>query len=177
VLKAASWPSTKSYARLAVLAERDTGVDWVITDPAPTWRFVYAAPSDMLAPRNLVSYARFTAGLWETQRAIFTDEENTILHYTSLQTDVTLWDAGLTTAIVYSLAAALALPLTGKTTLAEKMRERATEAVLLAQTEVANESDENYAQLPSWIDVRGFDSLPIGARFIWPYESFSAIGA
>ena len=177
VLKSASWPSAKTYARLAVLAERDAAVDWVITDPAPTWRFVYAAPIDMLAPRNLASYARFSTGLWDSRRVILADEEDAILHYISQQIDVSLWDAGLTTAIAYSLAAALALPLTGKSTLAEKLRDRATEAVLLAQTEIANESDENYAQLPSWVAARGFSPLPIGSRFVWPYESFSAIGA
>jgi hypothetical protein len=177
VLKSASWPSIKSYARLALLSERSDNTDWVNTDPAPTWRYAYAAPANMLAPRYLASYSRFDVALLGTSNAIMTDETNAILHYLVRQTDVTRWDVGLTSAVVHSLAAALARPLSGKTTLAKDLKELATEVILLARTEMANESDDNFEQLASWHEARGYETLPVTTRFVWPYAILSAIGA
>lgn len=177
VLKSASWPSIKRYARLALLAERDPAEDWVSTDPAPTWCYAYAAPSDMIAPRYLSSYARFDYSISGNNSAIMTDESSAILHYLAQQADVTKWDAGLTAAVVYSLAAALSRPLAGKTTLAKDLKELATETILLARTEMANESEDNFSQLASWHEARGYDGFPVITQFFWPYSSLSAIGA
>lgn len=177
VLKSASWPSTKRYARLALLAERDAGKDWTSADPAPTWRFAYAAPADMIAPRYLSSYARFDYSVRDSNSVIMTDESLAILHYLVRQTDVTKWDTGLASAVVYSLAAAVSRPLTGKTTLARDLKDLAAETVLLARTEMANESEDNFSQLASWHEARGYDGLPATTQFFWPYSGLSAIGA
>lgn len=176
VLKAASWPCASEYARLALLAER-TKTEWDNTQPPPSWKYAYALPDNLLAPRHLTSFARFDRAVWNGVNIISCNEEDAILHYTKSQTDTSLWDSGLENAIINSLAAQLVLPLTGKTTRAQELYSRASEAVLLARTEFANESDGTYEALPSWIQVRGFETLPETSRFYWPSENLNALSA
>lgn len=175
-LKAASWPCASNYARLALLAERTTTV-WDATQPPPSWQFAYAVPSDMLAPRHLMSFGRFDRALWDGKNIIATNEADVILHYTARQEDVSRWDTGLEAAVIYSLAAQISLPLTGKSTRAQELASKANEVVLLARTEFANESDGTYEALPSWLQSRGFETLPNTVRFFWPTENFNALGA
>lgn len=176
VLKAASWPCASEYARLAMLAER-ANVEWDISQPPPTWRFAYAVPTDMLAPRHLMSYARFIQTLHGGARAIATNDEDAILHYTKRQDDTSRWDVGVENAVIASLAAQLVLPLTGKMNRAQELAGRANEIVLLARTEFANESDETYDALPSWLTVRGYESALNPVRFFWPLENLLGLGA
>ena len=175
VLKSASWPSTKKYARLALLASRASTTDWGTASPAPGWQFAYGAPADMLAPRYLASYARFDRSLWGGNVAIMCNEEEPVLHYSAKQEDPTRWDAGLVNAVVQSLAASLAKPISGKDTLADRKRADATEAILLARTEFANESDDRHSALPSWVAASGYEGRPHQSRFFWPIESFSGL--
>lgn len=176
-LKAASWPCATKFARLALLAERADNTDWTATDPNPTWRYAYGVPSDLLAPRHLVSYARFVRGLVGSDNALMTNESQAVLCYTMNQTDISRWDAGLVNAVVHMLAAKLAKPISGKVTLAQAMIEEAREAILLARAELANESDDQYEMLPSWIAARGYEMGPSVSRFVWPAEDINRIGA
>ena len=175
VLKAASWPSTKSWVSLALLATRDENVDWTAADPAPTWKYAYAAPTNMIAPHHLSTYARFERGLYDGQLAIFTNQPSAILHYLLKQSDVTKWDTGLESAVIHSLAATLAIPLSGKRTNAEYLASLAREQVLIAATDIANESDFLQDELPSWIEERGYEGLPTPTRYIYPYEQLNAV--
>lgn len=176
VLKAASWPCASKYSRLGLLAERTLST-WDQTQPAPGWAFAYALPSDLLAPRHLHSFARFTRGQFNGQTALMADEVDAVLHYTFRQEDVTQWDAGLDASVVATLAAALVRPMAGKPTLARELIAQANETVLLARTEAANESEDNFDALPSWIAARGFSPPPQATRFFWPYENLSILGA
>jgi len=102
-----------------------------------------------------------------------TNEEQAILYYSAKTEDVSVWDTGLINAVVYALASALTMPLTGKRTLAQGNRAIATEAILLAQTETANEADDHFEALPSWVQARGYEELPVATKFFWPYTSLS----
>jgi hypothetical protein len=173
IVKAASWPCAKAWTNLALIKERDFSLPWQENDPPPPWRFTYAAPNDMLAPRHLVSYRRFTVGQNEASTAIYCDEEAPILHYTKRVTNPEFFDRALHNAVVAALAARLCVPLSAKDNRAERLREQAVEAVLLARTEFANESYEEMNALPSWIQVRGSSILPQNNPYFWPAQDIN----
>lgn len=178
-LKAASWPCAKTYRALGLLATRDFNATWVNTDPSPTWKYAYQAPSDLLAPRYLTTYAPFQRAFYTDQNvnSIDTNQKQAVLHYIFRQEDVTKWDSGLENTVVSSLAAQICLPLNGKVTRARELLANANEAVLIAQTEIANESDEIYEELPEWIAARGYEELPRATRFVYPYAQLLGISA
>ena len=175
IMKASSWPCSSAYALLALTATRGTA-SWTVNDPAPEWTYAYAEPSDMLAPRYLTSYGRFTRSRFRGTSHIMCNEPQAILHYSARETDVANWDTGLKQAVIYGLAAAITYPLSGKFSAARDNRELATEAIMLSRTEIANESDEQYKALPQWIAARGYEQRPTQTPFFWPYETFSVLG-
>ena len=175
VLKAASWPCAKTYVTLAVSAERADNTDWTDSDPAPTWKYAYAVPSDMLAPRNLSTYARFDRAVLSGANTIVTNQEQAVLHYIMRQEDVTRWDVGLEAAVVFSLAANISMQLNGVRTKAERLLGLAEQQVLIAQTEIANESDDEFEAPASWVAARGYEQAPRHSRFQWPYEELTIL--
>lgn len=168
IVKSASWPCAKEWSRLARKSVRDFSLPWVPGNPTPPWRFAYSAPSDMLAPRHMLSYLPFAIAQQSDEVVIFSDEETPILHYTKRVTNPTFFDAALHNAIVAALASRICIPLSGKDSRADRLREQAVEAVLLARTEFANESLETMEDLPSWLQVRGSSLLPSIHQFFWP---------
>lgn len=176
VLKAASWPSVKTYERLAVSAERTSfETTWVNTNPAPTWKYAYLAPSDMIAPIHLADYTRFERAVLDDNVCIMTNTEQAILHYLRVEENPEKWDTGLRAAIVHSLAAALVIPLSGKLTLARHNEEKAEQHVLFARTDIANESDDRYEALPLFFQQRGFSEPPSATRYIFPYADLNVL--
>jgi hypothetical protein len=176
LLKSASWPCAQAYARLAVKQEAVDGEAWSGGYLPPNWRFAYAAPADMLAPRYLMSFRRFSTGIYNDERLVFANSADEVLHYTMAQNNPGLWDTALRTAVTAALAAKLCIPLSAKAGRAEKLKEEAVEAVLLARTEFANESDEVFDALPSWVSARGYNTIPWNNRFIWPSEDVNSVG-
>lgn len=179
VMRSAHWPSCKAHARLALLRERPNGSDWSENEPDPGWRYAYAAPNDMLAPRYLHSYARFERSYFGPQqvRSIVTDQEDAILTYTRRQTNTELWDIDLVNAVVLALAAAIVRPITGKLGDYDRLNQEAIDAVVLAQTSVANDGEQLAEELPEWLAVRGFAPPPIMDTFVYPYERFNGVPA
>lgn len=177
VLKAASWPSASNYQSLALLAERSDVADWTATAPAPGFRYAYAVPSDMIAPRHLHSFERFKRALYGEANAIHTNAEGAILHYTKRQDDVTKWDIALETCVIHTLAARIAFTLTGKVGLVDRLQSTAYELILENRTMIANETDDQMEDLPSWISVRGYDGLPRPTKFFYPYENLNSVVA
>jgi len=173
ILKAASWPCASAYRRLAVAVERDFNESWTDGALPPGWRYAYGAPSDMLAPRYSVTFGKFAVGQHEGTPYIFSNEPEAILHYTARVNNPAVFDSALVNAIVMALAARLCIPLSGKDARAQRLRDDAVEAVLLARTEFANESEDMRESLPSWIQVRGLSMAPEQSRFIWPYEDIA----
>ena len=169
VLRAAPWPSTRAYARLALLAERDDTLAWASTDPEPGFRYAYAAPSDMLYPRNLTSFGRFTLGIYAGQKAIMTQDENALLAYTMQQTTISLWDAQLKMAIAHALAAFIAMPLHGKPSRAKQAQDVANQLITEARVNMANTDENVYETIPDWIAARGYAGTSPATRYIYPY--------
>jgi len=169
LLKSASWPCANAWARLAVVAERDFNIAWVPGPLSPEWRFAYGAPSNMLAPRYLQSYARFDVGNYDEQTLIFTQEVTPILRYTKMVEREETFDEALVSSVVALLASKLCLPLTGKDTRTRALREETTEIVLLARTEMANESESEVDALPSWLQARGLAMSPRATHYFYPY--------
>ena len=176
IMKSASWPCGRKFQRLSLITEQDTDVEWTGLTPSPDWRYGYAEPSDMLAPRYLSTFARFDRLQFNGSTLIMTNQDRAILHYSADVDDVSRWDVSLTNAIIHTLASVITTPLTGKRLLARENREIANEVVLLAQTEVANEMEDRYDSMPSWIAARGYGGLAQRTLFFWPYESVTSGG-
>jgi len=173
VVKAASWPCASAYSRLAVHSERDFDLPWQDGIIPPSWRYAYSQPADMLAPRYSMTYAKFAVGQSQGIPLIFSSEPEMILHYTAQVENVALFDEGLFNAVVVALAARLCIPLTGKDARAQKLKDEAVEAVLLARTEFANESEDMQESLPSWVQARGLSLSPALPRFIWSHADIN----
>lgn len=174
VLKSAMWPCARAYAQLALIRGRDPSAAWTPSDPPPQWQRAYAAPQDMIAPRFLLSFARFEYGVLGEERAIFAAEETPILVYTRRVTNTGLYDQGLRNAIVSLLASRLVIPASAKDNRATNLREQAVETVLLARTEFANESEDLYETAPSWVQVRGISHPVSQPRFFYPVSDLNA---
>lgn len=177
VIKAGDWPSARKYTALALKSQRTDGTSWTDSSPAPGWKYEYSAPSDMLAPRHLHSYAPFDRAFRDDTNVIVSNQEQAILHYMFRQDDVTKWDNDLEMAIIYNLAASLCYALTGVRTLTEMLQQKATEAVLVGQTNIANESDTFQERAVDWFEDRDFDSAQHENRFIYPYSAINLAAA
>lgn len=166
VLGAAPWPSAIAYARLALTQERDFAEPWVGADPTPQFRFRYAVPANLLKPYHLQSFARFEF----IDRAISCHEETPILYYISRQTDLSRWSTDLVLAVMYRLAAHLAMPYTGK----QDMANQALQKSLVLSDEViastANQQNQRYDTVPDFIQVRGYGGNAPAQRFFYPFE-------
>lgn len=168
VLEAANWPSTTSFSRLALDTERDFDEDWVLTDPEPDFRYAYSLPTDMLRPRSLSTWERFTLGLVNGQRRLMTNTENAILVYTARQTLIDAWDASLKMAIVYALAAFISIPITGKVGRAQYNLGLANSLILEARVRAANDKVNSFESIPDWIAARGYSGAVSPTRYAYP---------
>lgn len=167
VLAAAPWPSCKAFFRLALKSQRgDAG--WVQGDPEPGYIYAYSAPNDMLHPRYLSDYSKFSVSAFAGDiKVLNTNVPDPILVYTKRNYVVGSWESELQMAIAYGLAANIAMPVTGKAQRAQLMIQQANDLVLTARQNAANESDESYETLPDWIQARGY-SMPSTTRFFYP---------
>ena len=170
VLAAAPWPSCKAFQRLAVLARRTEG-PWTPDQPEPGYAIAYSAPNDLLHPRYLSNFARFSTSTFNKGiKAINTNVEQAILTYTFRNYVVSRWESELQMAIAYGLAANIAMPLAGKPQRANYLVQQANDLILTARVAAANEDNENYESLPDWIRARGFNN-PGDDRFYYPFGS------
>lgn len=168
VLEAANWPSANAFKRLAVTVERDFSEDWLITDPHPDFRYAYSPPADMLRPRFLSTWERFTVGLVNGQKKIMANTEDAILAYTAKQTVIDAWDASLKMAIVYALAGFVAIPVTGKLARGQWALGLANELILQARVRAANEKENSFESIPDWIAARGYSGAVSPTRYAYP---------
>jgi hypothetical protein len=77
-------------------------------------------------------------------------------------------------AIVYGLAANIAMPLTGKPSRAKALAERANELITMARVSAANSNNEFYESVPDWIAARGFTGYNT-QRYFHPYGSMLSV--
>lgn len=170
ILRAAPWPSTRKMTTLSVLAERDFTLDWAVGDPDDPWTYAYAVPSDYLYPRNMIDYSRFEMGRYDIHKAILSNYEDAVFSYTSKETSISLWDQGLQDSVIFGLAAAIAMPLTGKPQRAKDMLEKANSTILEARAMALNEQNNapEWDAIPDWLAVRGVSPQTMYSRYIYP---------
>jgi hypothetical protein len=131
----------------------------------------------MLAPRHLHSYGKFDRAWLTDTNTIVTNEAQPILHYMFDQIDVTKWDTDLENAVVMALAHSICMQLTGTRSLTESLQERATEAILVGQTNTANETHMQLQAEVSWFQDRGYSDHQSPTRYIWPYDTYNPVAA
>lgn len=168
VLRAAPWPCTRKVVTLGLVAERDFSTAWSSGDPEPPWKYAYAYPSDMLAPRHLTDFSRFATGLTDDSRTILTDTAQASLVYTKRQTNIAAWDSDLLMAVAHALAGFIAMPLHGKVDRARNAIELANQYILDARVNAANQDYEPMETLPPWLVARGYGQVST-QRFLYPY--------
>lgn len=169
VLAAAHWTSASAAQRLALQVERDTAVDWVVTDPPPGWLFAYSLPNDMVIPRYLTDYGRFTLGSASTgEKQLYTNTENAILIYTKRIESVDAWDIDLRMAIIFTLGAHVCMKLTGKHERLKIALEQANNLIMGARINDANAQEMQFDTVAPWHAARGVNALS-DFRYIFPY--------
>lgn len=141
MLEAHDWGVARKTAALALLDETISG-----------WDYVYAWPSDCLAPRKLYD-AAYVAGKdplrYETgvnaalnRRVILTDEEDAELVYTAQLTNPNLYTAMMVDALGYRLASDLAVPLRSDSGLQKSLMNQFLMMISAAQRSAANSEEK-----------------------------------
>lgn len=177
ILRAARWPSAKAWGRLALYKERDFDEAWVSTDPDPEFQFAYAPPSDMIAPRNLAGFQRFSLSSYPGNKlAIMTNQEDALLSYTKRQEVISLWDPGFQMAVVWGLAAYISMPLHGKASRTRNAIQEANNLILTAREDAANTDMDTIQSIPSWIAARGYGFTTSDTRFFYPLGGLFSVG-
>jgi hypothetical protein len=169
ILASASWPEATKMQRLALLAEHEEDGVWIQTSPRPDLLYAYALPTDALRPQYISTYGHFTIQSYgDENRALITDGESPILVYTFRHTKPGFWGQELQMAIMYGLAAAICVPLTGKTSRAKLLLEQANSAIIAARETAANMGNERFESMPEWISARGYSGGVSDSRYMYP---------
>jgi len=177
VLRAAHWPCAKTFSRLAELAQNDGEDAWTELDPEPGYTYAFHCPSDMLIPRYITTFERFSLSTYSpTRQAISCQNGTPILCYTKRQTNVAQWDISLGTAITAALAARICSQLTGKNVKARSLLEEANSYISTAREEAGNASSEMQGTIPSWILARGYANPAVDLRYFYPLDNLLSPG-
>jgi len=175
VLRAGFWPSASRTKRLSLAAEREENPsdDWVEADPEPGFLYAYNSPADMLRPRHLIGYARFS---FDNGR-LNTNQRHAVLRYTQDVTNVAAWESGLYDCVGYVMAAKITMQRSGKRQDADYLLGLAREQLMVESALAASYDDATYgAEVPSMIAARGYDG-PISRRgYIFPTDQLSFVG-
>lgn len=174
VLRSAPWPSARKTALLAPVSERAEGLPhYIPNSPELGFRYRYAAPSDIIQPMYSPNWARFN---YLQGRYIDTNTPAPFaLHYLSRSDEVETWDSALYEAVLNYLAAHLAIFRTGDANLAQLYYLRSKEISDQAGADFANQSEEYYESIPSWIAARGYSGIGERTRFFYPFQSLSPV--
>lgn len=176
ILKSAPWPCALAYARLAVTHERDFGNEWAEVGPAPGFRFAYAAPTLMLAPFHLQDYGQFERTVVQGEVLISTNTENAILRYVLDQPEMSIWDAGLVSAVANLLAYRITGTTSGKLGLRDRLMQSAKDAIDLAVMQNANEEELHVEALPLGVQARGYgDGRTTSGKYYFPFHKHNAV--
>jgi hypothetical protein len=169
VLEAAPWPEATKLRRLTLAQARDED-DWETGDPQPGYAYAFALPADCLRPQYLTDYAQFELMTETGVRQLHSNSVQPMLRYTFMQENVALWSNNLLMAIVYGLAAHIAQPLSGKTSLTATLVQRANDFVLAARVSSANTPMQMQEAIPDWLAGRGY-AFPASQQFFYPTGS------
>ena len=121
-------------------------------------------------PRYLSDFTRFTTGVLGGAPVILSQTKNVILTYTRQETNIALWDAQFSMAMVHTLAAFIAMPLHGKPARAKLAADAANNLIIEARVSAANSEDNKFDTDAPWIIARGYaGALSAESRFITPF--------
>lgn len=170
VLRVHNWSFARRQATLGLIAAaKGTPENLAGTGPIPLvpWLYEYAYPTDCLRVRSIyqpdsaasaipfiISSDRDAGG--NDIKVILTNQSQAILIYTADIPNPDLWDNEFADAMVASLGADLAIPLTGDKTIAEMCIKVASSTVLQARTTDSTETPSNRENIPDWVAVRGY---------------------
>lgn len=161
-IRAFDWPFARSYA---------PGTRADVACP-PGWIYAYETPADCLCLREIARPNRldpiipYHIARVSGRSVIFTNCAAPVFRYSARVTDVADYDVEFVEAAAYTLAMALAMPLTGKISLVDAMRKLAAGVVAQAQVDAANEDTNDIGEdpVPDWLGVRGIPSLTRAER-------------
>lgn len=155
---------------LATLNDHDWGFarGWqnltVVDEEFPGWRFVYAAPSDMVAarfifnPNSKDAIDKIPYELGSTadgnRTTVLTDYPQPKLVYTKTISNATLFDAQFVEALSWNLAGKLAVPLKADAALASNAQKTYSQAILQAKARNANQQSQRPSERSSFVDSR-----------------------
>lgn len=169
VLEAAPWPEATKMRRLA-LAEASDEDGWETGDPQPGYAYSFALPADCLRPQYITDYGPFELLTESGVKQLHCNHPAPILRYTADQPNVALWSNNLLMAIVYGLAAHIAQPLSGKTSMTNMLIQRANDMILAARVSSANQPMQQREAIPDWIQGRGYAHSML-QQFFYPTGS------
>jgi hypothetical protein len=176
ILASTSWPEATKMERLALLSEHNEDGIWTQGSPAPTHLQAYALPTDCLRPQYISSGYQFTIQAYgDEQRALMTSGGSPILVYTFRHTKPAFWSHELVMAVVYGVAAAICVPLTGKTSRAKSLLDQANGSIIAARETAANMNNERFEFVPDWIAARGYSGSVSDSRFVYPFGSLLSV--
>ena len=173
IFQSAPWHKLTRAARLSLVAERDPDLAWTIADPVPGNQFAYGLPSDLIRPRYLYNYGQFRDGTTPSgQNVIWTNTESPILFYTRRENDPNQWDPMLRSAIVFGLAAHIAMRVTGKPAIVQANYNLAMQEIDAARVADANRHQTMVSDfIPDSLQARGY-AWSQQYRYIYPSLDF-----
>lgn len=132
-----------------------------LNNPPIPWQYEYYLPTDTIEVRDVLGCAR---GEWELVNdldgtgvaitALVTNVKGAYAVITKRIVDPNLWDVDFTQAMIASLAAQIAIPLTGDLNLAKALAGNAQSILTEAKVRAANESSDRQDRIPDWIEAR-----------------------
>ena len=154
---------------------------------------IVSLPTTPLTTGNVGFYPNgYTCGVLAAPFAVSTDLDNSgnvikviltnapyaVGVYTSRVTDPTLWDSQFVDAVVMTLAAWTAEPISGSSALMKEKSQLAAQLIMGARVSDGNEGTQTSDYTPDWISIRGGGGLGLRSPGVTAWDTLSLpIGA
>ena len=158
-----SWARRRATLASATLTTYPNGVNVSATEKGP-WAYGYRLPSDVLIPLwiddGLQQRAHDMRIPWSIElldgiEVLYTDQESAVLVYTARITDTSLFSRKFASLVAWKLAKEIAMPLTGKSALADRAEKMSMAALDDAIAHDYQRDQEPDIPDPDWIRARG----------------------
>ena len=171
VTSAHHWPCVRKTAKLALVRERDSDLDWANSDPEPGYLYAYTLPPDCVQPQYLTDLMRFEVTRLGAAKVLCTNSARPILRYSIYEANVALWDIDFYAAVQLTLAAFINMATNGKLQLTQKLENDARLLLENASMAMANQEDTYFEAVPSTWNGTGF-SIPVPqATYYYPTQT------
>lgn len=137
-----------------------------LTNTHPWWQYAYQYPSDCLGVRYVANAAHnplmwkkadripHQVGYDSGARVILTNEENAVIVYSARVVDPNVWDVGFADALGWSLAVAMAMPLSGRAQVQNAVIQGWNVTLSSALAADGNEDHTSLEHEPDWLTAR-----------------------